>query len=399
MKYRLLAGCIALALASGQVWAGQDVFETRMDAMGGTGVAAGNRISAAFVNPALMSLPDRQSEDVSLLLPALGAEVADDDDMIDKFDTLEDNYDALDAAIDRGDSAGILRYRDALVGDLESLRGNVAFANAGLGLNVVLPSSNNLSLALFSKTYLEGFAVANISDADILMLSTIDPTAPPALDNLTSQGRIVAGAVTDLGFALSTAFEINEMPVTVGIAPKYQRLDTFNYAVSANDFDVDDFDSDDYRNDNSGFNVDIGAAIQPMTGLTVGVSGRNLVKQELTTVMSQGQQLTYQVKPMVTAGVAYQYSGFTVSTDLDLTENQKFAELEGPKYWRMGGEYQPASWFAVRVGYRQDLNDVTPDIYSIGTGFTIGSAFSIDLTGMFGSDDALGGALQTSYYF
>lgn len=399
MKYRLLASSIALALASGQVLAAQDVFEARMEGMGGTGVAAGNRISAAFVNPALMSLPDRQSEDVSLLIPAIGVDVADSDNMIDKFDSVEDNYDALEYAIDREDAAGILQYRDALVSDLESLRGNVAFGSAGVGLNVVLPSSSTLSVAIFSKSYLEGFAVADISDADISMLSTIDPLAPPSLDNLTSQGRIVAGAVTDLGFALSTAFEVADMPVTVGIAPKYQRLDTFNYAVSANNFDVDDFDSDDYRNDNSGFNVDIGAAIQPMAGLTVGVSGRNLVKQDLMTMVSEGRQLTYQVKPMVTAGVAYQYSGFTVSTDLDLTENQKFAELEGPKYWRVGGEYQPANWVAVRVGYRQDLNDVTPDLYSIGTGFTIGSAFSLDLTGMFGSDDAIGGALQTSFYF
>jgi hypothetical protein len=216
---------------------------------------------------------------------------------------------------------------------------------------------------------------------------------------LSSQGRVIAGAVSDVGVALSSGFTVADMPLTVGITPKLQRLDTFNYAVSANNFDVNDFDSDDYRNDDTGFNLDVGVALQPMPGLTLGLSGRNLVKQDMQTMVSEGQQLTYQIKPMVTAGIAYEWRTVMLTSDIDLTENNKFAELEGPKYLRVGGEVKATDWLALRLGYRQDLNDVTTDVYSVGTGIAIGKFFRLDLTGMFGSDNAIGGALQTSYHF
>ncbi|MCL1075382.1 conjugal transfer protein TraF [Shewanella dokdonensis] len=399
MKLKTLALLCATTLSCGPLWAGQDVYEARTDAMGGAGVAAGDRMVAGFINPALLSLTERQSDDVSLLLPTLGADGADKDKMVDKFDDVQDNYDALELAIDNRDVEGMIHYRDQLLGNLQSLVGNSAYASAGLGLAVVLPSSKRLSVAIIAKSYLDGFALADISESDLSLLSTLDPLNPPSLDDLSSQGRVIAGAVSDVGVALSSGFTVADMPLTVGITPKLQRLDTFNYAVSANNFDVNDFDSDDYRNDDTGFNLDVGVALQPMPGLTLGLSGRNLVKQDLQTMVSEGRQLTYQIKPMVTAGVAYEWRAVTLTSDIDLTENNKFAELEGPKYWRVGGEVKATDWLAVRLGYRQDLNDVTTDIYSVGTGIAIGKFFRLDLTGMFGSDNAIGGALQTSYHF
>lgn len=69
-----------------------------------------------------------------------------------------------------------------------------------------------------------------------------------------------------------------------------------------------------------------------MDGLVIGVSGRNLIKRDLSSIEAGGVQLTYQVKPMVTAGVAYDWAAFSLSSDLDLTDNDKFAELEGSRY-------------------------------------------------------------------
>ncbi|MDF0534168.1 conjugal transfer protein TraF [Shewanella sp. A32] len=399
MKFKTLALLVGAALSCSSVWAGQDVFEARTDAMGGAGVAAGDRMVAGFINPALLGLADRQSADVSLLLPAIGADGADKDKMVDEFDDLQDNYDGLDNAINQRDVEGIIHYRDLLLGNLESLQGDSAYASVGLGFAVVLPSSSKVSMAIVAKTYLDGFALAEISDADLALLSAIDPLTPPSLDDLSSQGRVIAGAVSDLGVALSHSFTVGNMPVSIGVTPKLQRLDTFNYAVSANNFDVNDFNSDDYRNDDTGFNVDVGVAMQPTAGLTLALSGRNLVKQDLQTMASEGQQLTYQIKPAVTAGIAYEWRAMTLTSDIDLTDNKKFAELDGPKYWRVGGEIKATDWLALRLGYRQDLNDVTTDIYSVGTGIAIGNFFRLDLTGMFGSDNAVGGALQTSYHF
>ncbi|MFQ6370644.1 conjugal transfer protein TraF [Shewanella sp. YIC-542] len=402
MKLTTLALLTATTFCSGSLWAGQDVFEARTDAMGGAGVAAGDRLAAGFVNPALLALADRQQDDVSLLLPALGADGADKNDMVDEFDTLQDNYDMLDGAIAQQNPDNIIRYRDLLLNNLQALQGDSAYASVGLGVAVVLPSNSRISAAVIAKTYLDAFVLADVSAADLQLLNNLDPLNPPSLDDLSSTGRVFAGAVSDFGVALSTRMSVGDMPLTIGVTPKLQRLDTFNYAVSANNFDVNDFNSDDYRNNDTGVNLDVGVALQPTEGLTLGLSGRNLVKQELASVVLADcpcQQLTYQVKPMVTAGLAYQWQGLTLTTDVDLTENNKFVELDGPKYWRMGGELQATDWLALRLGYRHDVNDVTTDIYSVGTGIVVGNFFRLDLTGMMGSDNAVGGALQTSFHF
>ncbi|MGI2859062.1 conjugal transfer protein TraF [Shewanella algae] len=397
MKLSLLT-LLTTGLASTLALAGQDVYEARSDAMGGVAVAAGNREAAAFSNPALLALPSRRSNDFSLLIPTIGADGADKDQMIDKFDALQDNYDALVNAIDAADTAAIDDYRKRLSGDLKSLQGNSAYVSVGINMALVMPS-DGFNYAFVFKSYLDALGIAEIAAADIDALDNLDPNNPPEIQDLTSQGRVVAGAVSELGVAVSYPLSIVNMPVTVGVTPKLQRLDSFNYAVSANNFDADDFNDDDYRSDDTGFNLDIGLAFQPLDGLVIGVSGRNLIKRDLSSIEAGGVQLTYQVKPMVTAGVAYDWAAFSLSSDLDLTDNDKFAELEGSRYWRLGGEYRPADWVALRLGYRQDLNDHTADLYSLGTGFAIGNSFRLDLTGMFGSDDAIGGVLQTSYHF
>ncbi|MBT1444142.1 conjugal transfer protein TraF [Shewanella sp. JM162201] len=397
MKTKIAAAAAAV-LFSQYGWCAQDVMDARSDAMGGTGVASASLASAAWLNPALMSLPEYQTGDAALLIPVLGAEVADKDNLADKFDSLEDNYDGLDAAIDSGDVDAIDRYRSLLLADLKGLDGNSGYASAGIGVSFTLPSSG-ISWGLYYKSYLDGIALADVSDADLLLLETLDPENPPALEDLTSQGRVIAGAQSELALAVSVPLSIVNMPVTVGLTPKLQRIDSFNYAVSANNFDAGDFDSDDYRNNESGFNLDAGIAIRPLENLTFGLIGRNLIERELDTVESEGVMATYRVGPMVTAGVSYRMGALQLSTDLDLTDNEKFVGLDGTKYWRVGGEWQAFDWLALRAGYRHDINDLTSDIYSFGTGFSIGSGFKLDLTGMWGEDDALGAVLQSSYHF
>jgi len=398
MNKTALFTALCAALSSQYSLAGQDFFEARSDAMGGTGVAASNIEGAVFANPALLSLPSMRDQGVTLMLPVLGGEAADDDNMIDKIDLLQDDYNALQAAIDSSNATAVDSYRTALLNDLVSLQDNQAYLSAGVGMSVSMPSKG-MSWGLLYKTYLDGIGIADISDEDIVLLSTLDPLNPPQIGDLTSQGRVIAGAVSDFGVALSMPLSIVNMPVTIGITPKIQRLDSFNYGVSANNFDKNDFNGDDYRNDETGFNLDAGIAIEPMHGMVIGIAGRNLIKRELDTIESEGIQATYRAGPTVTVGVAYQWEDFTVTTDLDLLENEKFVDVEGAKYWRVGGEYQAMDWLALRLGYRQDLNDVTADLYSVGTGFAIGKSFKLDLSGMFGNNDAYGAALQTSYHF
>ncbi|MBL4915568.1 conjugal transfer protein TraF [Shewanella schlegeliana] len=378
--------------------AGQEYYEARSDAMGGAGVAASNKEGAAFVNPALLAINAHKDNSAVLLIPVLGVDMADSDDMIDKFDSLIDSYDALTAAIDAENSANITKFRDDLVGDLESLKGTSAYASAGLGFSVAIPHQR-MPMAIFYKSYVNAVGVADIAQSDIDTLNNLDPENPPKISDLDSQGQVVGGAVSDLGVALSFPLSIVNMPISVGISPKLQRIDTYNYIANANNFDASDFDDVKYRNDETNFNLDIGVAMQPFDGLTLGLSGRNLINHDVDTIEVEGQKFTYRVEPLVTAGVAFDWNIVSVTTDIDLIENKKFKELDGTQYWRLGGEVRAFDWMALRLGYRHDMKDSTANLYSLGTGFAFGDSFFLDFTGMFGDDNAVGGVLQTSYHF
>ncbi len=402
MKMLKLTLCSALLLSSiispSIAIAGQQYYEARSDAMGGAGVASSNREGAAFINPALLALQAPKFNNFAMLLPVLGADGADKDQMIDKFDSLGDSYDALDAAIDAADAVAVDLYRGELVADLESLKDNNAYASAGIGFSIVLPT-HRMPMAVFYKSYIDAIGVAAIAQSDIDTLNALDPNNPPTLTDLDSQGAVVAGAVSDLGVALSFPLSIVNMPIAIGVSPKLQRIDTYNYVVSANNFDSSDFDDAKYRNDETAFNVDLGVAMEPIDGLTVGLSGRNLISQDVETVEAQGRKFTYQVEALYTAGVAYDWDSLTLTSDIDLNAHKRFEEVGGTQYWRLGGELKATDWFALRLGYRHDMKDNTANIYSLGTGFEFGRVFYLDFTGMVGSDDAIGGVLQTSYHF
>lgn len=393
-----LALSCALILSPSMTIAGQQYYEARSDAMGGAGVASSNREGAAFINPALLALQAPKFNDFAMLLPVIGADGADKDQMVDKFDSLQDSYDALDAAISAGNATAVDLHRGELVSDLESLKDNNAYVSAGIGFSIVLPT-HKMPMAVFYKSYIDAIGVAAIAQSDIDRLNTLDPDNPPVLADLDSQGAVVAGVVSDLGVALSFPLSIVNMPIAVGISPKFQRIDTYNYVVSANNFDASDFDDSKYRNDEVTFNLDIGIAMEPISGLTVGLSGRNLISQDVETVETQGRKFTYQVEPQFTAGIAYDWESIIVTSDIDLNAYKRFEEIGATQYWRVGGELQATDWFALRVGYRYDMKDNTANIYSLGTGFEFGRVFFLDFTGMVGSDDAIGGVLQTSYHF
>ena len=388
----------ALILSPSMAIAGQQYYEARSDAMGGAGVASSNREGAAFINPALLALQAPKFNDFAMLLPVIGADGADKDQMVDKFDSLQDSYDALDAAISAGNATAVDLHRGELVSDLESLKDNNAYVSAGIGFSIVLPT-HKMPMAVFYKSYIDAIGVAAIAQSDIDRLNTLDPDNPPALADLDSQGAVVAGVVSDLGVALSFPLSIVNMPIAVGISPKFQRIDTYNYVVSANNFDASDFDESKYRNDEVTFNLDIGIAMEPISGLTVGLSGRNLISQDVETVETQGRKFTYQVEPQFTAGIAYDWESIIVTSDIDLNAYKRFEEIGATQYWRVGGELKATDWFALRLGYRYDMKDNTANIYSLGTGFEFGRVFFLDFTGMVGSDDAIGGVLQTSYHF
>jgi outer membrane scaffolding protein for murein synthesis (MipA/OmpV family) len=218
-------------------------------------------------------------------------------------------------------------------------------------------------------------------------------------DNLKSKGFGRAAIVSDYGVAVARQFELGGVPVSVGVTPKLQKTWLYNYTVSIYDFNSDDINSSRYRNDDTGFNMDAGLAADFGEHWTVGLSGQNLFSRDIDTKEVAGVRDTYQIRPLVTAGVAWQNDLLTLSADGDLTETKGFKSEENSQYVGVGAEVRPLDWLAVRAGYRADVKDNDSNVFTGGVGFAPFNRVHLDLMGLYGEDETWGAGAQVSVTF
>lgn len=373
-----LSVLIALALA-GQASA-STLADSRSVAMGGTGVASANYISASLHNPALAA--NHSSEDgFGMLLPTLAARIHDGDDMIDE---LEDFQDINDNLSNNPSEQELEQWRNAL----RKLDGNEVNAEATFGLVIAIPNSL-VSTNFFTKA--NGISLGKtIVDEDDLDLDD------PNFEDLNSFAQAIGGGTLDIGLSLAKSFETNGGIWQVGVSPKYQRLYSLNYKATVDSYEDDDFDIDD-RLEKSGFNIDLGTAYHFDNGVSLGLAGRNLVSRELKTNFSQGSQATFQVKPEFTAAAAFTGDWYQMAFDIDLNKRQYFKEYDYKlQYARLGAEVE-AKWAQVRVGYAYSITSSGSDLLTAGFGFTPWGKFGLDLSGQVGKDDHY--ALSAQFIF
>lgn len=189
------------------------------------------------------------------------------------------------------------------------------------------------------------------------------------------------------------------MPVSVGVTPKLQKTWLYNYTASIYNYNSSDWNSSRYRNDDTGFNVDAGVAADFGPNWTVGVSGQNLMSRDIDTKEVNGYKDTYQISPLVTAGVAWHNDLVTLSADGDLTETKGFKSEENSQFVGVGAEVRPLSWLAVRAGYRADVKDNESNVFTAGVGFAPFNRVHLDLTGIVGEDETWGAGAQLSLTF
>ncbi len=332
-----------------------EVWGNLVPAMEGARSLPSSSENPLFINPALLALDSLKFNDSALSLPTVGATAS---------------YDAHDAAM-----------------------------RAGGGDVSVVAVNESVRMAVFYNTYADAIGVNAIDMGRFKSSREGLKVLEPELMDLDSKGMLVAGAVSDFGVAISYPLSIVNMPISVGVSPKLQKIDTYNYEAVINSFEPGELDDASYRSDETTFNLDIGVAMEPVEGLVVAMSGRDLISKELEAVESQGKILSYRVDPKFAAGVAYDWNRLTFMTDVDLNPIKRFDETVSTQYWRFKGEVQATDWLALRLGYRHDMKDNRASVYSLGTGVELGEVFSLDFTGMIGSNDAIGGVLKTSYHF
>lgn len=380
--------------------------------MGGTGVASANYGSGVLINPALLakSQPD---DDITVIFPAIGGQISDKDNLRDKIDDVTDDVNHYRRSLDNINpldlfvpgSAGYRQVSTAagdLADQLESLKGKTASAKAGGGLAVSIPN-DVLAVAFVAKANARARVSSSIDQGDIDTLRGVEAVPSSILavdpDNLKSKGFGRAAIVSDYGVAVARQFDLGGVPVSVGVTPKLQKTWLYNYTVSIYDFNSDDINSSRYRNDDTGFNVDAGLAADFGEHWTVGLSGQNLFSRDIDTKEVAGVRDTYQIRPLVTAGVAWQNDLLTLSADGDLTETKGFKSEENSQYVGVGAEVRPLDWLAVRAGYRADVKNNDSNVFTGGVGFAPFNRVHLDLMGLYGEDETWGAGAQVSVTF
>ncbi|MCK7631393.1 conjugal transfer protein TraF [Shewanella sp. JNE10-2] len=396
MKKSVIALSV-LASISNATWANS--FDARKDAMGGVGVASAHYSAATPVNPALVAKYN-ESDDFSFVLPSIGAQGTDKDKLIDNIDNIKDAYDAFRIGANSATA-------NKLASELAAVDGKLAMVNVGVNVQVAVPNKL-VSLGFMANGYASAMVGADVAQSDLDYLQdVIDGTsAADPSRSLDSQALGVVALVQDYGVALAHQFELMDMPLYVGVTPKVQKVETYNYSATITDYDDSDLSDDQYRSSDSGFNADLGLALDA-GNMTYGLAVRNLVSRDVDTATVNGATYTYQISPVATLAAAYRTDWLTAAIELDVNKSKAwlgkdesmFAAVEESQFAAVGVEFNAFDWAQIRAGFRSDIAGEQPDLFTAGFGLSPWSVFHLDLAGQVGSDKAVGAALTMSYTF
>jgi hypothetical protein len=194
---------------------------------------------------------------------------------------------------------------------------------------------------------------------------------------LNSTVEIIAVAISEIALSISREFTIADRQVAIGVTPKLQRIDAYDYVVSVED-DAETDDISDYGIEDTGFNLDIGASTKfgAQEQGTVGVVIKNLMSRDVDTVNGN----TVSISPQVRAGVAYQALGWVnLAADLDITENEPVAFEDPTQFVSLGAEADVLGFLQIRAGFRSNLASSGQDVVSAGLGLSPFGIAHIDL--------------------
>lgn len=402
MKASNIARCISLVLFAtsfASANAATSYMEARSDAMGGTGVASSHYGTAALSNPALLT-HFGPTDDFSLVLPSVGAQVSDPNNTVDKADDVKDLWNRFDAAV--GSQTGVSESAAALKSKLKDLKNTHADGQAGASVIATVPN-DTLPFAVVVKSWGTVSVDGKVTDHDLQYLDNVaDGTLPASsvdTDSLTSKAHGRAAVITDVGVAMAHQFETAGRSWSLGITPKYQRIDLFNYNVSVQDFDKNDINSSDYHNTKTGFNADLGMATNLSDNWTLGLAVQNIIPRSVDTKAINGEKETFKVRPQATAGAAWHNSVITTALDVDLTEASGFTSDNKRQFASLGAELNAWSWMQVRAGYRQNIISNDGSAFTAGLGFSPFDVVHLDITGIAGTDRTYGAVAQMQFTF
>ncbi|WP_434361620.1 conjugal transfer protein TraF [Parasalinivibrio latis] len=398
MKKTLLAASVTLAAFTAS--ASDYNPGARIYSMGGAGSAAAGYLNAGFYNPALAAVePDSY---LGLVIPTFSIDVRDEGDLLDGIDNFQSAFEALESDIT--DTA----KRENAAKAFEDLQGDKAHIGAGLGVSVAIPNQL-VSINLYAKGYLEAVVLPDIDSGDAATIRNPTPAQILAGDiTLNSEASVIAAGVTEVGVATARMFNILGQNISVGVTPKLQEITTYRYTVNVETFDADDYDNDKYMNDESHFNLDVGAIWLPMENVRVSFVGKNLISKSVDVFNDVGWNgdYVYKLEPKFTLGAALVSDLFTVTGEMDLNEQSRFTASgnavnpsDDTQFVRFGAEFNAFGWAQVRAGYKTDTKNTIDDAFTVGLGFSPFNKVHLDLSGSYVDENAFGAAAQLAFTF
>ena len=376
-------------------------FDTTSFAMGGTGVASARSYNASFYNPALLSAAS--DEDDFSATAFIGGRYFNEDEFLanaedfndagkihDFSDAIDDFNAALNAAqanLNFGTARNLLNARnnlvdsgDGLIEGLQSISNRIFEGDGGAGIVLGIPS-RDFGMALHVVGYAVGGGIIGLTDEDVDLVQEIldtaasnDPavlvTLPELVDpeqeytsSLDGRGLVVV----EIGWAISREFDISGHAIAIGITPKYQAVNTYDYSIGVEEEDFE-FNFEDGEKTHSSFNVDIGISKSFGDHWRGGFVVRNLVPQEFDTVLDNDVK----IEPQARIGAAYRKDWFLVAVDLDLNESDPVGFDSAAQFFGVGVEAEVFKALKLRAGYRHNISDSNTSMLTGGLGLGFG---------------------------
>ena len=367
---------LALAFTSLASSAASYAPDGRSNAMGNIGVATADYLAAPLYNPALVAV-FHESDDIGMLLPAIGVNAKDADSSLE---TITDLQDTIDDYENSGSNSSALEQD--INNYLDELDGNAPVnVTAGVAFAIAIPS-NNVSVNLYGRGYVEA-----ISSIDVYTSGDTTERYEKSTVEVTGFGY------SEFGIALAKQYTIYGESFSFGVTPKYQILQTYSDSTSVNDFEVE---LDDFDSEITAFNFDLGA-VWMKNNFRTALAVKDVLAQE---VKSTTTSYTYELNPQVTLGLAYAAEYFTFGVDVDLTEQTRYVELEdNTQFARVGIEFNAWHWAQLRAGFEHDIQGTMEDSLTAGIGISPFGTLNLDIAGSYGSDNQAGASANLSFTF
>lgn len=432
---KVLAGSIAVSLASSLYAYEMKPVGFKAMGMGGTGVASTRGSLVGYYNPALLRMSDYTTE-VSM---NLGANLRETN-LVDNIDTLS-NID-FDATLDRIGANAKTGNRDITYNNITtSISGtsnlsqditnietaintlkSIGQSNAlqvGANLSLAAQMGDSLAIGIYANVDAGLQAVIDTNRMELIFKAENSTSVPSstdgdasndyysysystdtyanktkseyesssleyAVDNGMSYIDLYAMILTEIPISYAKAYDWNSGFWSFGFSIKPMALEAYKKKISLGTDSgdaTDNFDSDVNKIEyDSTFGIDFGIAYIPKgTDVTIGLVGKNLNSPTFD-VSKVGSSVSsasdYEIDPYFRAGVSYPIwnNNIEFALDVDLQKSETIIPGEDTQMVGAGIELHPASWFALRLGAMQDM---ASEKYDDGTILTAGVGFGL----------------------